>query len=44
VQDIYVRILHDACLAVGGEQKLAQGFGIDAQQISSCLDLILEPG
>ena len=43
VQDIYVRILRDACLIVGGEHKLAQRFGIDVQQISSWLNCVGRP-
>jgi hypothetical protein len=34
---IYIRMLHDACVALGGEQKLAQYLGVEVDRISAWL-------
>jgi hypothetical protein len=40
---IYVRTLHDACTAVGGEHKLAHYLGVDVRMISDWLNGIGQP-
>jgi hypothetical protein len=35
---IYVRTLHDACLILGGEQKLAAWLGVSAEQVEAWLN------
>jgi hypothetical protein len=40
---IYVRVLHDACLQVGGEHKLAQRLGVDVKSIENWLAGIGRP-
>ena len=34
---IYIRLLHDACVALGGEHKLAEYLGVDVATIESWL-------
>lgn len=40
---IYVRTLHDACRAVGGEHKLALELGVDVRTIADWLNGIGRP-
>jgi hypothetical protein len=40
---IYVRTLHDACRAVGGEHKLAVHLGVDVRMIADWLNGIGRP-
>jgi hypothetical protein len=40
---IYVRTLHDACKAVGGERHLAAYLGVDVAQIEAWLNGIGQP-
>ena len=35
---IYVRLLHDACLALGGEHKLAEYLGVEVELDESWLN------
>ena len=34
---IYIRCLHDACLILGGEHKLADYLGVDVQSVEQWL-------
>ena len=34
---IYVRTLHDACVIIGGEQKLAEYLGVEVREIERWL-------
>ena len=34
---IYVRLLHDACIALGGEHKLAEYLGVEVATIEAWL-------
>ena len=34
---IYVRLLHDACIALGGEHKLAEYLGVDVATVEAWL-------
>lgn len=36
--NIYVRVLHDACLRLGGEHKLAAYLGVDAGVVDDWLN------
>ena len=40
---VYVRTLHDACLILGGEQKLAEYLGVDVPTIEAWLTGIGRP-
>jgi hypothetical protein len=40
---IYVRTLHDACLILGGEQKLAEHLGVEVRDIERWLAGIGRP-
>ena len=40
---IYVRTLHDACKALGGEHKLARHLGVDVGTIADWLNGIGRP-
>lgn len=35
---IYVRLLHDACLKVGGEHRLAECLGVDVATVEAWLN------
>lgn len=35
---IYIRTLHDACLLLGGEHKLAQFLGVPVQRVEAWLN------
>jgi len=35
---VYVRTLHDACLILGGEHKLAEYLGVDMRTIAAWLN------
>ena len=35
---IYLRTLHEACLKVGGEHKLARYLGVDVQHVETWLN------
>ena len=34
---IYIRLLHDACVALGGEHKLAEYLGVDVDAVEDWL-------
>jgi hypothetical protein len=38
-----VRLLHDACIALGGEHKLAQYLGVDVATIEAWLQGLGQP-
>jgi hypothetical protein len=40
---IYIRLLHDACIALGGEHKLAQFLGVDVASIEAWLQGLGHP-
>jgi transcriptional regulator with XRE-family HTH domain len=40
---IYIRILHDACEVMGGEQRLADYLGVDVRTISNWLNGVGRP-
>ncbi len=40
---IYVRTLHEACLKVGGEHKLARYLGVDVKSVHAWLNGIGRP-
>jgi hypothetical protein len=40
---IYIRTLHDACKAVGGEHKLAQHLSVDVKAIEKWLNGVGRP-
>lgn len=35
---VYVRLLHDACVELGGEHKLARYLGVDVSDVESWLN------
>jgi hypothetical protein len=35
---IYIRTLHDACLTLGGEHKLAAYLGVDVREVEAWLN------
>ena len=40
---IYIRVLHDACVALGGEHKLAEFLGVDVSTIEAWLAGLGQP-
>ena len=40
---IYIRVLHDACVALGGEHKLAEYLGVDVDTIEAWLAGLGQP-
>ena len=42
-EHIYVRTLHDACLKLGGEHKLAAYLGVDVQLVEAWLNGLSRP-
>jgi hypothetical protein len=40
---IYVRLLHDACVALGGEHKLAEFLGVEVKTVEDWLQGIGQP-
>ncbi len=42
-EHIYIRVLHEACLKLGGEHKLAQYLGVEVRLVERWLKGLAQP-